>query len=135
MLASVVEFEYREETEAEKKINAWRQSQRKIMIDIVQDLIQTSHKYAKSHYTPGAQRARWTKLAGQLIWYKDQILKNYSLEAMTIELNALKKQMIESEQRREREGQTKNYPLISFPKSEDKKTDDTEKAENGESSG
>ena len=91
MLVSLVEFEYHEETEAEKSINAWRQSQRKIMIDIVQDLIQTSHKYAKSHYTPGAQRARWTKLAGQLIWYKDQILKNFTLEAMTIELNALKK--------------------------------------------
>jgi len=51
------EIEYHEETEAEKRINEWRQSQRKIMIDIVQDLIQTSHKYAKSHYTPNAQRA------------------------------------------------------------------------------
>ena len=124
----MVEFEYHEETEAEKRINAWRQSQRKIMIDIVQDLIQTSHKYAKSHYTPGAQRARWTKLAGQLIWYKDQILKNYSLEAMTIELNALKKQMIESEKQRERESQQRNFPLISFRKPEDKKAEDAEKA-------
>ena len=98
----MVEFEYHEETEAEKRINAWRQSQRKIMIDIVQDLIQTSHKYAKSQYTPNAHRARWTKLAGQLIWYKGQILKNFTLEAMTIELNALKKQVIESEEWRER---------------------------------
>src|SRR6266852_5848184 len=77
ILVSLDEIEYHEETEAEKRINEWRQSQRKIMIDTVQDLIQTSHKYAKSQYTPNAQRARWTKLAGQLIWYKDQILKNY----------------------------------------------------------
>ena len=127
----MVEFEYHEETEAEKSINAWRQSQRKIMIDIVQDLIQTSHKYAKSHYTPGAQRARWTKLAGQLIWYKDQILKNFTLEAMTIELNALKKEIIESEKQRERENHTRNFPMIGFSKPEDKKA---EKAVDGESS-
>ena len=119
----MVDFEYREESEAEKEINAWRQSQRKIMIDIVQDLIQTSHKYAKSQYTPGSQRAKWTKLAGQLIWYKDQILKNYSLEAMTIELNALKKQIIESEKQRERESQTRTYPMISFRRPEDKKAE------------
>ena len=127
----LVEFEYHEESEPEKRINVWRQSERKIMIDTVQDLIQTSHKYAKSHYTPGAQRARWTKLAGQLIWYKDQILKNYTMEAMTIELNALKKQVIESERQRERESHARNFPMIGFRKPEDKKA---EKAVDGASS-
>src|SRR2546427_8213306 len=92
------EDEVREDSEVKKSINAWRQSERKIMIETVQDLIQTSHKYAKSQYTPNAQRVRWTKLAGQLIWYKDQILKNFSLEAMTIQLEALQKRMIESEE-------------------------------------
>ena len=105
------------ESEVKKSINAWRQSERKVMIETVQDLIQTSHKYAKSQYTPNAQRVRWTKLAGQLIWYKDQILKNFSLEAMTIEMRALKKRVIESEERRERESRTGNYPLIGFRKS------------------
>ena len=128
------EIEYHEETEAEKRINEWRQSQRKIMIDIVQDLIQTSHKYAKSQYTPNAQRARWTKLAGQLIWYKDQILKNYTLEAMSIDMRALKKQVIESEERRERESRSRNYPVIGFRKPEDKKAGDAEKAADEESS-
>jgi hypothetical protein len=128
------EIEYHEESEAEKRINEWRQSQRKIMIDIVQDLIQTSHKYAKSQYTPNAQRARWTKLAGQLIWYKDQILKNYTLEAMSIDMQALKKQVIESEERRERESRSRNYPLIGFRKPEDKKAGDAEKADDEESS-
>ena len=137
ILVSLDEIEYHEETEAEKRINEWRQSQRKIMIDIVQDLIQTSHKYAKSHYTPNAQRARWTELAGQLIWYKDQILKNYTLEAMSIDMQALKKQVIESEERRERESRSRNYPMIGFRKPEDKKAEkevDAEKADDGESS-
>ena len=69
------EDDYREESEVAKSINVWGQSERKVMIDTIQDLIRTSHKYSKSQYTPGAQRARWTKLAGQLTWYEDQILK------------------------------------------------------------
>jgi hypothetical protein len=34
-------------------------------------------------------------VAGQLIWYKDQTLKNFRLEAMTIELEAPKKKKME----------------------------------------
>jgi len=124
------EDEFREESEVKKSINAWRQSERKIMIETVQDLIQTSHKYAKSQYTPSAQRARWTKLAGQLIWYKDQILKNFSLEAMTIELEALTKRVRESEERRERETRTRNYQTIVFPKPEESKAENPEEAQN-----
>ena len=44
--------EGREVPEVEKRINAWRQSERKGMIDTIQDLVRTSHKYAKSKYTP-----------------------------------------------------------------------------------
>src|SRR5438445_12631736 len=99
------------------------------MIETVQDLIQTSHKYAKSQYTPSAQRARWTKLAGQLIWYKDQILKNFSLEAMTIELQTLKKLMRESEERRERETRTRKYQTRVFPKPEERKADEAKSAQ------
>src|SRR3989441_12136437 len=128
MLVSLDKIEFHEESEVAKSINAWRQSERKIMIDTIQDLIQTSHKYAKSQYTPNAQRARWTKLAGQLIWYKDQILKSFSLEAMSIDMRALKKQVIESEERRERESRSRNYPVIGFRKPEDKKAEDAEKA-------
>ena len=124
----------REESEVEKSINAWRQSERKIMIETVQDLIQTSHKYAKSQYTPSAQRARWTKLAGQLIWYKDQILKSFSLEAMTIELQTLKRQVRESEERRERETRTRNYQTIVFRKPDERKAEEAQNAETSEAS-
>ena len=128
------EDEVREESEVKKSINAWRQSERKIMIETVQDLIQTSHKYAKSQYTPNEQRVRWTKLAGQLIWYKDQILKNFSLEALTIELEALKKRMIESEEQRERQSLSRNYQTIVFRKPEERKAEDAEEAQNAETS-
>ena len=128
------EDEVRDEVEVKKSINAWRQSERKIMIETVQDLIQTSHKYAKSQYTPNAQRVRWTKLAGQLIWYKDQILKNFSLEAMTVQLEALQKRMEESEEGRQRQSVSRNYPTIVFRKPEERKMEDAEKAQNAETS-
>jgi len=128
------EDEFEEASEVEKSVNAWRQSERKIMIETVQDLIQTSHKYAKSQYTPSAQWARWTNLAGQLIWYKDQILKSFTLEALTIEMQALKKRVIESEERRELQSRSGNYPLIGFRKPGDKKAGDAEKGVDEESS-
>ena len=128
------EDEVRVESEVKNSINAWRQSERKVMIETVQDLIQTSHKYAKSQYTPNAQRVRWTKLAGQLIWYKDQILKNFSLEAMTVQLEALQKRMIESEEQRERQSLSRNYQTIVFRKPEEKKAEEAQNAETSKDS-
>jgi len=120
------EDEVGEGSEVRKSIDAWRQSERKVMIETVQDLIQTSHKYAKSQYTPNAQRVRWTKLAGQLIWYKDQILKNFSLEAMTIQLEALQKRMEESEEERQRQSVSRNYQTIVFRKPNESKLEGEE---------
>ena len=127
-------IEFEEESEVAKRIHAWRQSERKIMIDTIQDLIQTSHKYAKSQYTPSAQRARWTKLAGQLIWYKDQILKNFSLEALTVQLEALQKRMEESDEGRQRQSVSRNYPTIVFRKPEERKAEEAQSAETSEAS-
>ena len=134
MQVTMDEDEVRDEVEVKNSINAWRQSERKVMIETVQDLIQTSHKYAKSQYTPNAQRVRWTKLAGQLIWYKDQILKNFSLEAMTVQLEALQKRMIESEEQRERQSMSRNYQTIVFRKPEEKKAEEAQNAENSKDS-
>ena len=117
------EDEVGEGSEVRKSIDAWRQSERKVMIETVQDLIETSHKYAKSQYTPNAQRVRWTKLAGQLIWYKDQILKNFSLEAMTVQLESLKKRMEESEEGRQHQSMSRNYQTIVFRKPNENKTE------------
>jgi len=64
MQVAMGEDEVGEGSEVRKSIDAWRQSERKVMIETVQDLIQTSHKYATSQYSPNAQRVRWTKIAG-----------------------------------------------------------------------
>jgi hypothetical protein len=64
-----------------------------------------------------------------LIWYKDQILKSFTLEAMTIEMQELKKQVRESEEQRERESRSRNYPLIGFRGPGEKKAEDAETAE------
>src|SRR5713226_855504 len=134
MRVAMVEDEVRDVPEDEKSINTWRQSERKVMIGTIQDLIQMAHKYAKSQYTPSNQRSRWAKLGGQLIWYKDQILKSFSLEALTIEMQDLKKQVRESEKQRERESASRNYPLIGFRRPGDKKAEDAETAEDDASS-
>src|SRR5438094_9074159 len=123
-----------EGSEVRKSIDAWRQSERKVMIETVQDLIQTSHKYAKSQYTPNAQRVRWTKLAGQLIWYKEQVLKNFSLEAMTIQLEALQKRMEESEEERQRQSVSRQYQTIVFRKPEERKAEEAQNVETSEAS-
>ncbi len=60
------------------------------MIEAVRDLIEESRRRAKSNYTPSKERARWTRLAGQLIWYKDQILRSMSYEALEEEVAQLK---------------------------------------------
>src|SRR5437660_11598853 len=132
MKVTMDEDEFHEESPVEKNSNGWRQTERKIMTDTIQDLIRTSHKYSKSQYTPQAQRARWTKLAGQLIWYKDQSLKSFSLEALTIQLQALQKKVVESQERRERQSASRNYPTIVFPKP-DRKAEDANKAKDEES--
>jgi len=59
-------------------------------------------------------------------------LKNFSLEAMTIQLEALQKRMIESEEQRERQSMSRNYQTIVFRKPEERKAEDADKAETAE---
>jgi hypothetical protein len=109
-------------SDAEKEVRSWRQSERKMMIETVDDLIREAHKHVKSQYTKSAQRARWTRLAGQLIWYKDQILKNFSLEAMEEDVERLKKRVLEVD--KESQPQTVNSPTRAFPKPDPAKAKD-----------
>jgi hypothetical protein len=90
------------------------------MVETVDDLIREAHKYAKSQYTHSGKRAKWTRLAGQLIWYKDQILKNYSLEAMEEDMEQLKKKVFGDD--RENQRKTMSYPTIVIPKPDPNKT-------------
>jgi len=87
-------------------------SERRKMIETIEDLIQSSHKAARSQYTPSAQRAKWTRPAGQLIWYKEQILRGMSLEATAIDQQILWKRVEESIARSQL--QNRDYPMIVF---------------------
>src|SRR3989441_11693712 len=74
--ASMDDFEPpEEESEAMKGIRAWRATERKKMVDSMERLLSQAQKLALSQYTRSAERSKWTRLAGQLLWYKDQILR------------------------------------------------------------
>ena len=53
----------------------WRQTERAHMIVAMKELIEEARKMAKSKRAPARERLRWARLAGQLIWYKDAILR------------------------------------------------------------
>lgn len=65
------------------------------MITAIDDMIEEARKKAKTRRAPANERIRWTRLAGQLIWYKDSILRSMTQEAMERELIVLKQQVLE----------------------------------------
>ena len=77
-----------------KAIRAWRASQRKSSIESIEKLIDQASRMALSRYTRSAQRAKWTRLAGQLIWYKDQILRSMTWEALEQDVNGLMRRVL-----------------------------------------
>ena len=68
--------------EADQRMRSFRKSERAQMIEALHELIEEARKRVRSTHTLSRERARWTRLAGQLIWYKDQILRSMSLEAL-----------------------------------------------------
>ena len=79
-------------------IRVWRQSERKDMIDAIDELISQARRAAKSQYTRSAKKAQWTRLAGQLIWYKDQILRAMTYEALEADVHMLMRKVFEDTQ-------------------------------------
>ena len=76
-------------------MSKWRQSERHNMIAALRDLIDEASRMAKSKRAPASERIRWTRLASQLIWYKDAILRSMSLESMENEMFVIKKEVFE----------------------------------------
>jgi hypothetical protein len=74
----------------EEGFRGFRKEERKQMIDTLHDLIEESGKRARSQYTPSKERVKWMKLTGQLIWYKDHVLRNYDFERLAIEIEELR---------------------------------------------
>src|SRR5947199_9032905 len=71
-------------------MSKWRQSERHNMIAALRDLIDEASRMAKSKPAPASERIRWTRLAGQLMWYKDAIARSMSLESREHEVFVIK---------------------------------------------
>ena len=80
------------------------------MIEAIRDLIEESRRRAKSKYTPSRERARWIRLAGQLIWYKDQILRSMTDEAVEEDVKQLQEEVQQLKEMEEKP------PRQSFPR-------------------
>ena len=77
-------------------ISRWRETERAHMTSAIHEMIEEARKKAKSRRAPANERIRWTRLAGQLIWYKDAILRSMTQEAMERELIVLKKEVLKN---------------------------------------
>ena len=73
----------------------WRQSERHSMISALREMIDEATRMAKSKRARASERIRWTRLAGQLIWYEDAILRSMSLESMENEMFVIKREVFE----------------------------------------
>jgi len=86
-------------TEAEQDpyetLRNFRTTERAQMIGAIRELIEEAQKRVKSKNTPSRDRTKWMKLAGQLIWYKDQVLRSLTYEALEKDVAELKKKVIE----------------------------------------
>ena len=74
-----------------EKIGRFRAEERAKMLDKMSELIDDAQKRAKSRNTLNRDRARWTNLAGKLIWYRDKILRSMNYEALHKEMEELKR--------------------------------------------
>ena len=95
-----------EESEAMKGIRAWRATERKKMVDSLERLLSQAEKVALSQYTRSAERSKWTRLAGQLLWYKDQILRGMAWEALEQDMNKLTRDAYNERRKQQRQRPT-----------------------------
>ncbi len=99
---------------AYEEMRRFRKTERAQLVETLRDLIEETRKRAKSHYTSSKERARWVRLAGQLVWYKDQVLRSLSYEALEEEVAQLKAALKETspppEQNTQRRIQWKGPP-------------------------
>ncbi len=76
--------------DVEEESNKWLLSERSQMIRAINDLIEEARKMSRSQRTPAKERLKWNRLTGQLILYKDSILKTILLDVLQKEVEVLK---------------------------------------------
>jgi len=97
-----------------EKIGRFRAEERTKMLATMSELIEDAQKRAKSRNTPSRERARWTNLAGKLIWYRDQILRSMNYEALHKEMEDLRRMFEGKFGPQARQG-PKKLPLATAP--------------------
>jgi len=109
-----------EESEAMKSIRSWRQK----MVESMERLLEQARKLATSQYTRSAERSKWTRLAGQLLCYKDQILRAMTWEALEQDFQRLETIVCNERQRQQRPTWQRIEPAPFVPTLVKKRKDD-----------
>ena len=105
-------------------MSKWRQSERHSMIAALRDLIDEASRMAKSKRAPASERIRWTRLAGQLIWYKDAILRSMSLESMRMKCSLSRNKSSKRNRNKNLHQVTCTRPSLSPPRDQKPKSRD-----------
>ncbi len=79
--------------EYEKKLRILRSRERAENLDKMKELIDEALKKSKSKNRPVNEKMKWMGLAGRLIVFKDQILKNQETELGMLELMELSEEL------------------------------------------
>ena len=119
----------KEESEAKKGIRAWRATERKTMVESMEKLLAQAQRLALSKYTRSAERSKWTRLAGQLLWYKDQILRAMTWEAIEQDFNRLERDVYKDRNRRQAPTWQRITPAPFVPNLVKKRKDDPDAEE------
>lgn len=98
------------QTEQYKELVRFRQGERALHLETLKELIEEARKRAKSHYTSSKERARWVKLTGQLLWYRDQVLRSMTYESLEKEVAELKEEVFGNDARQEQKPERKPPP-------------------------
>lgn len=89
-------------SEAMEANRVWRETSRKKMIESIELLLAQAQKLALSQYTRSAERSKWTRLAGQLIRWKDEILRATTFEALEHDVHAMMRYVYKQDQEERR---------------------------------
>ena len=113
-----------EDTPPMKEIRDWRSRERKKTVEAIDVLIEQAVKHAGSKWTQSRARLTWTRVAGQLLWYKDQIMRGMTWEALDRDYDDLWRKVVESNRNSLRPVSQLINPALSLPAKVGKKGED-----------
>ncbi len=101
---------FEQPSEFERALRRFRRSGRAKMLRWMDDLIEVARKNAVSRYTRRIDRSKWVRLSGQLIWYRDSILKNYEGDLFHAEVLELQELILKRDEAEAARNKSQNPP-------------------------